>query len=123
MWPTSFAPLFSNTASGIVSVAPVVVAASTVASAATALPGNVNGDGDNPDILIQNQTNGWAFCVFADLSANVPAATLTNGIGVAPGASRMVRVQPSTAWVAVILATGATGGSVNFVRGAGLYSG
>ena len=118
MWPTPYAPLFGNTSTGIEQSAPVIVSASTTVTAATALPGNPQGDPANPDIRIENLTNGWAFCNFGD--ASVPNATVNNGIGVPPAAAVIVRVQPTTGFVSVILNTGATSGNVRFLRGAGL---
>jgi hypothetical protein len=119
MTPNQFAPLFGNTGpAGIELTAPTVVAASTTTSAAAALPGNPGGDGGNPVIRIENTTNGWAFCNFGD--ANVGAATLSNGVGVPPGAFAHVTVQPSTSFVTVILNTGATSGNVRFLRGNGI---
>lgn len=118
MWPTAFAPLFGNTSAGIEQTAPLVVAASTATSAASPLPGNVNGDPANPDIRIENTTNGWAFCNFGDSA--VGAATLNNGVGVPPGAATIVRVKDSTNSVTVILNTAATSGNVRFLRGAGI---
>lgn len=119
MQPNQFAPLFGDTGpTGIELTAPTVVAASTTTSAATLLPGLSGGDGGNPVIRIENPTNGWAFCNFGD--SNVGAATLSNGVGVPPGAFAHVTVQPSTAYVTVILNTGATAGNVRFLRGNGI---
>lgn len=118
MWPNPYAPLFGNTSTGIEQVAPTVVSASTTVTTATALPGNTGGDPANLDISIENTTNGWAFCNFGD--ASVPNATLNNGTGVPPGTIRIVRVQPSTGYVSVILNTGATTGPVRFLRGSGI---
>ena len=119
MWPSPFQPLFGNTGpGGLEQSAPVVVAASTTTSAATLLPGNSSGDGGNPVICVENPTNGWAFCNFGD--ASVGAATLSNGVGVPPGTFRIVSVLPSTAFVTVILNTGATSGNVRFLRGNGI---
>lgn len=118
MWPTPFAPIFGNNATGIEQTPPLVVAASTTTSAASALPGNSQGDGANPDIRIENTTNGWAFCNFGDGAQG--AATVSNGIGVPPGVSTIVRVQPTTNSVTVILAAAATSGPVRFLRGAGI---
>lgn len=117
MWPTPYAPLFGDTSSGIELSAPVVIAASTTVTTATALPGNPSGDPVNPDICIENTTNGWAFCNFGD--ANVANATVSNGVGVPPGATRVVRVGLAS-YVSVILNTAATSGNVRFLRGAGL---
>jgi hypothetical protein len=119
MQPNQFAPLFGNTGpAGIEQTSPAVVAASTTTSSATLLPGNSSGDGGNPVIGIENTTNGWAFCNFGD--ANVGAATLNNGVGVPPGAVRLVTVQPTTTYVTVILNTAATSGNVRFLRGNGI---
>lgn len=118
MWPTAFAPLFGNLSTGIEQSAPLVVAASTSSSAVSALPGNLNGDPANPDIRIENTTNGWAFCNFGD--ASVGAATVSSGVGVPPGGATIIRVQPSTNSVTVILAAAATSGNVRFLRGAGI---
>jgi hypothetical protein len=119
MYPNPFTPLWGNTGpGGIEMAAPTVVAASTTASAATLLPGNPNGDGSNETICIENPTNGWAYCNFGD--ANVGAASQSNGIGVPPGSFRIVGVQSTTAYVSVILATGATAGNVRFLRGNGI---
>jgi hypothetical protein len=119
MWPNAYTPLFSNTgAGGIEEIAPTVIAATTAASPATLLPGNPLGDPANCDICIENTTNGWAFCNFGDV--NVPAATLSNGIGVPPGGFRIIRVAPTAAYVSVILNTAATAGPVRFQRGAGI---
>ena len=119
MQTNAFSPLFGNTGpTGIELTAPAVVAASTTTSAATLLPGNPSGDGSNPVIRIENTTNGWAFCNFGD--ANVGAATLNNGVGVPPGSFSIVSLQPSTAYVTVILNTGATAGNVRFLRGNGI---
>jgi hypothetical protein len=118
MWPNAFQPINSNTATGIEYVAPLVVAASVVSSAASTLPGNSSGDGSNPDIRIENQTNGWAMCNFGD--GNQGAATLTNGVGVPPNTALVIRVAPTTNSVTVILFTGATAGNVRFLRGSGI---
>lgn len=119
MWPTSFQPLFSNGGLGAIEqTAPTVIAASTTASAATVLPGNPAGDGANTSICIENTTNGWAFCNFGD--SGVGAATLSNGVGVPPGLTRIVNVRADTCYVSVILNTGATAGNVRFLRGSGL---
>jgi hypothetical protein len=119
MQPNAFSPLFGNTGVlGIELVPPTVVAASTTTSAATLLPGNPGGDGGNPVIRIENTTNGWAFCNFGDSS--VGAATLSNGVGVPPGAFSIVSLQPSTSYVTVILNTSATSGNVRFLRGNGI---
>lgn len=118
MWPNAYTPIFSNTTAGIEQIAPLVVAASTTTSAASQLPGNSQGDPANLDICIENPTNGWAFCNFGDSA--VAAATASNGVGVPPGTVRIVRVQPTTNFVTVILASGATSGNVRFLRGAGI---
>lgn len=118
MYPTPFTPLFNNLGVGAIEMAaPTVINASTTASAVTALPGNPLGMVDNTVIAIENTTNGWAFCNLGD--ANVAAATLNNGVGVPPGAVRLVNVQPTTGYVSVILNTGATSGAVRFLRGSG----
>ena len=119
MQPRAFQPLWGNTGiGGIEQGAPTVVAASTTVVAATLLPGNSQGDGQNDVISIENTTNGWAFCNFGD--ANVPNATLNNGVGVPPGSVRIVCVRPEIAYVSVILNTGATAGNVRFLRGNGI---
>jgi hypothetical protein len=120
MWPTPFAPITTGswTPGTQELVAPVTIAASTSASAVTALPGNSSGDPAYPDIRIENQTNGWAMCNFGD--ASVAAATLTNGVGVPPGAALVIRVGGAVNSVSVILAAGATSGNVRFLRGSGL---
>ncbi len=118
MWPNPYAPLFGNTSTGIEQSAPVVISASTTVTPATALPGNPGGDPANLDICIENTTNGWAFCNFGD--ASVPNATVNNGVGVPPGTIRIVHVQPSTGYVSVILAAGATAGPVRVLRGSGI---
>ena len=119
MYPAPFQPLFGFTGpGGAEQSAPVVVAASTTTSAATALPGNPQGDGGNNVICIENTTNGWAFCNFGD--ASVGAATLNNGVGVPPGTVRIVSVRADTTDVTVILNTGATSGNVRFLRGNGI---
>lgn len=118
MWPTPYSPLFGNNATGVEQTAPTVIAASTTVTAATPLPGNPLGDPANPDIAIENLTNGWAFCNFGD--ASVPNATVNNGVGVPPGSVRIVRVKDTTGYVSVILNTGATSGNVRFLRGAGI---
>lgn len=98
--------------------APTVVAASTTVTAATLLEGNPQGDGANNVIAIENTTNGFAFCNFGD--ANVPNATLNNGVGVPPASVRIISVRADTAYVSVILNTGATAGAVRFQRGLGI---
>jgi hypothetical protein len=118
MWPVSFQPILLTTATTQEWVAPVTITASTSASATTALPGNSAGDPTQPDIRIENQTNGWAMCNFGDSS--VAAATLTNGIGVAPATAVVIRIGPSMNSVSVILSAGATSGPVRFMRGVGL---
>ncbi len=119
MWPTPFTPLFNNGGLGAIEqAAPTVIAASTMASAATLLPGDPNGSVGHPSIAIENLTNGWAFCNFGD--SGVGAATLNNGVGVPPGSVRIVGMPSSTCYVSVILNTGATSGNVRFLRGAGL---
>lgn len=118
MWPNAFQPITATTATGQNYVAPLVVAASTTTSAASTLPGNSSGDGNNPDIRIENQTNGWAMCNFGDGSQG--AATLNNGLGVPPNTTLVIRVAPSTNSVTVILFTGATAGPVRFARGSGI---
>ncbi len=119
MWPVPFTPIFGNTGVGGVEQAPpTVIAASTAASAATLLPGNPIGDSSNMAVCIENTTNGWAFCNFGD--SNVPAATLSNGVGVPPGSFRIVNVSQACSYVSVILNTGATAGNVRFVRGTGI---
>lgn len=119
MQPRAFQPLWGNTGiGGIEQAVPLIVAASTTVTAATLLPGNPQGDGQNDSICIENTTNGWAFCNFGD--ASVPNATLNNGIGVPPGSFRIICVRPDTAYVSVILNTGATAGNVRFLRGNGI---
>lgn len=119
MWPSPFQPLFGFTGTGGAElIAPTVIAASTTVVAATLLEGNPQGDGANNAIAIENTTNGWAFCNFGD--ASVPNATLNNGVGVPPGSVRIVSVRADTAYVSVILNTGATAGNVRFQRGAGI---
>lgn len=122
MWPTTFKPLESNTTDSgtqtIETLAPTVISASTTASAATALPGNTDGDASNADICIENLTDGWAFCNFGN--SNVASATVSKGVGVPSGSFRIVRVGENDGYVSVILNTGATAGSVRFLRGAGL---
>jgi hypothetical protein len=119
MYPNPFTPLWGNQGPGAVEMtAPVVIAASTTASAATALPGNPGGDGANNTICIENTTNGWAFCNFGD--SGVAAATVSNGVGVPPGAFRIIGVSPSCSEVSVILAASATSGNVRFLRGNGI---
>lgn len=118
MWPSPFQPILSNTQTGIEYVPPLVVAASTAASAVLALPGNTSGDGSNCDIRVENQANGWAMCNFGDGAQG--AATLANGVGIPPGQAQVVRVASTTNSVSVILGTGATAGSVRFTRGLGI---
>lgn len=118
MWPSPFQPISLSTAAGQEYVAPLVVSASTSTSAVATLPGNSNGDGTQPDIRVENQTNGWAICNFGD--SNQGAATLINGIGIPPGAAQVVRVAATTNSVAVILSAGATAGVVRFLRGIGI---
>lgn len=114
MQPRAFQPLYS----GLEQTAPTVIAASTTVTAATLLPGSTQGDEQNDSICIENLTNGWAFCNFGD--ASVPNATLNNGIGVPPASFRIISVRRDTAYVSVILNTGATAGNVRFVRGNGI---
>lgn len=115
MYPHPFEPLFTNTGVGAIEMAaPVVVASSTTTSSATALP--VPGS-PQLSISIENVTNGWAFCNFGD--SNVGDATLSNGIGVPPGAIRVIQVLNTTTHVTTILNTGATSGNVRFTRGNG----
>lgn len=119
MHPNAFSPLFGNIGpGGAEQLSPVVVAASTTASAVTPLPGNPQGDGANNVICIENTTNGWAFCNFGD--SGVGAATINNGVGVPPGLFRLVSVRSDTTSVSVILNTGATTGAVRFLRGNGI---
>jgi hypothetical protein len=119
MDPRPFQPLFNNQGLGQAEQTnPLVVAATTATSTAQTLPGNPQGDGANNVIAIENVTNGWAFCNFGD--SGVGAATLSNGVGVPPGAVRLVSVRPDTTSVTVILNTGATAGNVRFLRGAGI---
>ena len=119
MQPRAFQPLWGNTGiGGIEQRAPLIVAASTVVVAATMLPGSPQGDEQNDVVCIENTTNGWAFCNFGD--ANVPNATLNNGVGVPPGSFRIISVPVPVAYVSVILNTGATAGNVRFLRGNGI---
>ena len=118
MWPTPFAPILLTTLGAQEFLPPTVVAASVAASAITPLPGNSGGDPGNPDIRVENLTNGWAICNFGD--GNQGPATLLNGIGVPPGMEKIIRVAGTTNSVSVILGTGATAGSVRFVRGSGI---
>jgi hypothetical protein len=115
MWPSPYQPQLQNTSAGMEYLPPTVIAATASASAATLLPGNTQGDGAQPDIRIENQTAAWAMCNFGD--ASVAAATVSNGIGIAPNSAHVVRVAPSTAYVSVILSTGT--GNVRFLRGIG----
>ncbi len=118
MWPNAYQPILIAGSSGIELAPPVIIAASVAASAVTPLPGNLNGDAANPDICIENTSNGWAYCNFGD--ANVAPASLVNGVGVPPASFRIVRVALTTSYVSVILGAGATAGAVRLFRGAGI---
>lgn len=117
MWPTPFQPILLTTVGAQEYIAPLVVAAAVATSAVLPLPGNSQGDPGNPDIRIENQTNGWAICNFGD--GNQGTATLLNGIGVPPMSAQVLRVAATTNSVSVALSTGATAGAVRFTRGSG----
>jgi hypothetical protein len=72
-------------------------------------------------IQIANTTNGWAYVNFGNLAIGaVTAATVATGYPVAPGAVVVVTVGGDVNGASVILASGATAGSVIFTRGEGL---
>ena len=96
----------------------VNVSASTTAASGTI--GGVAGTSGDTDVYVSNQTNGWAFFTFADVAANLPTATVSNGIPVPPGTVRVFSLPGTAQIVSVILAAGATSGNVGFVRGLGI---
>lgn len=117
MYPNAFRPLMVVTASLKQNANPTTVAASTVVTAATALPGRVD-ESDMTDIRIENQTNGWAYCTFGDI--NVANATTTNGIAIAPLSVEVLGFPSWVGFVSVILSAAAVSGNVRFTRGIGI---
>ena len=117
----AFAPLYAPGA-GVIQgtlLPSTTVAASTSAAASTQFSGSNNNG--MVQIQIANQTNGWAFVNFGNLQiAAVTAATVATGYPVAPGAVVVVSVAGDVNGASVILAAGATAGSVTFTRGEGL---
>ena len=88
----------------------VTVSATTSATASAILPGT------SPQLLICNQTTGWAYVNFG-VFGNVTAATAAS-LPIAPGICKAITIASEVNGASVILATGT--GSVSFTRGGGL---
>jgi hypothetical protein len=115
----AFQPLYTpatGTTAGTLS-ASTTVAASVANAFTTAFAGTLNNQ--VVQIQIANQTTAWAYVNFGVVGA-VAAATIAASYPVAPGAVVVVSVAAEVNGAAVILAAGATAGSVTFTRGEGL---
>lgn len=115
MYPNAFRPLTVVTASLKQTASPVTISASNSVSAVTALPGR-NDESEDTDIRVENQTSGWAYCLFGDL--NVGNATTTTGIAIAPLSVEVLGFPSWVGFVTVILSTST--GNVRFTRGLGI---
>ena len=116
----AFQPIYrpsTGTATGAL-VSSVTVAASTTHAASTQFPGSYDGN-VLQQIQIANLTNGWAFVQFGQYG-NITTSTAATGYPVAPGSVAVVTVPGEVSGADVILATGASSGSVIFTRGGGL---
>ena len=114
----AFNPLYFH--SGLAGTAPhgSLFASVTVAATTSAAAGILPTTSTN-QVQIANQTAAWAYVNFGT-SGNVVAATVAASYPVAPGAVVVVTVDDEVTGVSVILAAGATAGSVTFTCGNGL---
>jgi hypothetical protein len=114
----AFQPLYSPAAG---TTAGSLVASTTVAASTSAAAGTLPGSAQSTiaQIEICNQTAAWAYVNFG-VSGSVTAATVATGYPVGPGADKIVSVSQECNGVSVILAAGATAGSVSFTRGEGV---
>lgn len=103
-----FKPMASTTAALVAAV----TAAVGITAANVTLP---VGDAGNNEIEIQNQTTGWLSINLGD--STVTAVTAAAGYPVAPGARRVIRVDP---YVTTASCLSSVAGNVSFVRGQGM---
>ena len=116
----AFAPIYrpsTGTGTGGL-VSSTTVAATTSGVASTQFAGAYDGN-VLQQIQIANTTNGWAFVNFGQVGV-LAAATVAASYPVAPGGVVVVTVPGEVNGAHVILASGATTGSVIFSRGGGL---
>lgn len=91
----------------------------TIAASTSATPGLLPGGNSQVQIEFTNQTSAWAYINLGIANA-VVAATVAASYPIAPGSDKVITVaQEVTGW-SVILAAGATSGSVTATRGSGL---
>jgi hypothetical protein len=114
----AFNPLYKRTQLGGVAPFGTLIASVTVAATTSAVAGVLPNTGTN-QVQIANTTAGWAYVNFG-IAGNVTAATVAASYPVAPGAVVVVTVDDEVNGVSVILAAGATAGSVTFTCGNGL---
>ena len=117
----AFAPLYAPSAGAGLSgsLLPSTTIAASVAAATNAAPFSGTMANQLVQLQIANQTGAWAFINFG-IVGNVTAATVAAGFPVAPGAVVVVSVNSEVTAASVILAAGATAGSVTFTRGEGI---
>jgi len=121
----AFKPLLDTVAGGADFVNSLTIAASTSAASGT-LPGATGNSAQaNPQqpmiynqVQIANQTSAWAYVNIGPPS--LTTATVAGAYPVAPGAVVVLTVSGLATTASVILAAGATAGSVTFTRGVGL---
>ena len=114
----AFNPLYKKSAAGGIAPFGNLYASVTVAASTSAAAGILPTSSTN-QLQIANTTNGWAYVNFGP-AGNVTAATVAASYPVAPGGVVVITVDDEVNGVSVILAAGATSGSVTFTCGNGL---
>jgi hypothetical protein len=115
----AFNPLYSNSGlqgSPVGTLVASVTIAATTAAAAGLLPGPNTGP---KQIEFTNQTGAWAY-INLGIAGSVTAATVASGYPLAPGADKVITIADEVTGWSVILAAGATAGSVTATRGNGI---
>jgi hypothetical protein len=113
----AFEPVYTN--SGLQGAPAGTLLASTTVAATTSSQAIAFQNPNTNQIQVANQTSSWAYVNFG-IAGAVVAATVAASYPVAPGAVVVVTVGTEVSGATVILAAGASGGSVTFTLGCGL---
>jgi hypothetical protein len=115
---TAFNPLYTTTGPAG-SPAGTLQASVTIAASTSATAGLLPGGNSPVQIEFTNQTSAWAY-INLGIAGSVTAATVASSYPIAPGADKVITVMPEVTGWSVILAAGATSGSVTATRGSGV---